>query len=408
MRRCDAVIVGGGPAGSSCAWALRRAGRDVVVVDRAAFPRDKICAGWITPAVVASLEIDVADFRRGRTFQPITGFRTGRIRGRHVETRYPEPISFGIRRCEFDHYLLCRSGAEVRPDTPVASLRREGERWIVNDAIEAPVLVGPAATSVRWRATSGGAGAPSPSSPAQEFEVPLDEDEHDTCPVRPEMPELYFARDFKGYGWCFRKRGVVNVGYGRFGGDGSRPTSPISWTSCARRSGWGSVSGRMRATPTCCTSRADAGGRRRPCSWATPPAWAYVAERRGHPHRGGVRAARARRSARRRASGGRTSPTRGGSRPRSAASAEGGPPACCERVVRPWAPASGLVLAHAQGRLERWFSTPPTRPDRTIAFNARDAEDGGEALEDTIHFSALSCSFSRPPPIKEPARNRPS
>src|SRR5438132_1584404 len=38
-------------------------------------------------------------------------------------------------------------------------------------------------------------------------------------PARPEVPELYFARDLKGYGWCFRKQGVVNVGYGRFGGD---------------------------------------------------------------------------------------------------------------------------------------------------------------------------------------------
>jgi flavin-dependent dehydrogenase len=37
--------------------------------------------------------------------------------------------------------------------------------------------------------------------------------------VRPEVPELYFARDLKGYGWCFRKQGVVNVGYGRFGGE---------------------------------------------------------------------------------------------------------------------------------------------------------------------------------------------
>src|SRR4029453_18226114 len=58
---------------------------------------------------------------------------------------------------------------------------------------------------------------------AQEFEVPLSEDEHDACPVRPEVPELYFARDFKGYGWCFRKQGVVNVVYGRFGGERLAP-----------------------------------------------------------------------------------------------------------------------------------------------------------------------------------------
>ena len=56
MERCDVLVVGGGPAGSSCAWRLRRAGLDVVVLDRKAFPRDKVCAGWITPQVARALE----------------------------------------------------------------------------------------------------------------------------------------------------------------------------------------------------------------------------------------------------------------------------------------------------------------------------------------------------------------
>ena len=57
MRRCDAVVVGGGPAGSSCAWALRRAGADVVVLDRASCPRTPCRAGWVTPAVVSALAL---------------------------------------------------------------------------------------------------------------------------------------------------------------------------------------------------------------------------------------------------------------------------------------------------------------------------------------------------------------
>ena len=77
MDMCDVLIIGGGPAGSSCAWKLRQAGLDVIVMDRATFPRDKVCAGWITPQVLADAGIDVDDYRRERTFQPITGFRTG-------------------------------------------------------------------------------------------------------------------------------------------------------------------------------------------------------------------------------------------------------------------------------------------------------------------------------------------
>ena len=61
MERFDAVIVGGGPAGSTCARHLHRAGLHVVVLDRAVFPRDKVCAGWITPPVISLLELDVAN-----------------------------------------------------------------------------------------------------------------------------------------------------------------------------------------------------------------------------------------------------------------------------------------------------------------------------------------------------------
>ena len=59
MERADVLIVGGGPAGSSCAEALVAAGRDVLVLDRVAFPRDKACAGWITPDVVSALRLDL-------------------------------------------------------------------------------------------------------------------------------------------------------------------------------------------------------------------------------------------------------------------------------------------------------------------------------------------------------------
>ena len=53
METCDVLIVGGGPAGSSCAWKLGQSGLNVVILDKARFPRHKVCAGWITPPVLA-------------------------------------------------------------------------------------------------------------------------------------------------------------------------------------------------------------------------------------------------------------------------------------------------------------------------------------------------------------------
>ena len=124
MENCDVLIVGGGPAGSSCAWKLRRAGLSVCVLDKARFPRDKVCAGWITPQVIEALELDLADYRKERVLQPVTGFRTGRIGHSESEIEYGRIVSYGIRRREFDHYLLQRCGAQLHLGDGLRSLAR--------------------------------------------------------------------------------------------------------------------------------------------------------------------------------------------------------------------------------------------------------------------------------------------
>jgi flavin-dependent dehydrogenase len=48
MKRYDAIVVGAGPAGSTAAYRLAQAGADVLILDRARFPRDKPCGGGVT------------------------------------------------------------------------------------------------------------------------------------------------------------------------------------------------------------------------------------------------------------------------------------------------------------------------------------------------------------------------
>jgi len=191
---------------------LRAAGLDVVVVDKAAFPRDKVCAGWITPEVVEALRLDVDDYRRGRTFQPITGFRTGRIGGPAVETDYARPVSFAIRRCEFDDYLLRRSGARLQTGTPVTSLRRLHDHWIVNEELRAPVLVGAGGHFCPVARHLHGNREGEALVVAQEVEFRI---EPDRCRVEPGTAEIYFSPDLQGYGWCVHKGDFLNVGLGR-------------------------------------------------------------------------------------------------------------------------------------------------------------------------------------------------
>jgi flavin-dependent dehydrogenase len=220
MDDTDILIVGGGPAGSACAWALRRAGLDVAVLDQARFPRDKVCAGWITPAVLECLEIDAEEYGRDHVLQPIRGFRVGLMAGMDrvrtaMDIVYPGIVSYGIRRCEFDDYLLRRSGARLLTGEAARSLRRERGTWLVNDHLRAPVLVGAGGHACPVARELGA--RPGGETPvlAQEIEFPLPEDARAGCAVGGEKPELYFCADLAGYGWCVRKGNHLNIGLGR-------------------------------------------------------------------------------------------------------------------------------------------------------------------------------------------------
>ncbi len=182
-------------------------------MDAARFPRDKVCAGWLTPRVLEILQLSPEEYREnGLVMQEMTGFRTSVLPGRRpVSTHYETVVSYAVRRCEFDQYLLRRAGAETLEGCAVSTLRREGGRWIVNDAVSAAVLVG-----------AGGQFCPvarhlNPPSKgglviAREVELPIDADR---CSIEGRLPELYFCRDLDGYGWCVRKGNYLNVGFGR-------------------------------------------------------------------------------------------------------------------------------------------------------------------------------------------------
>jgi flavin-dependent dehydrogenase len=139
--------------------------------------------------------------------------RVGQIGSSHVvDTRYDRPVSFGIRRCEFDHYLLERSGARLLLGDGVTRIRRSGASWIINEAVSAPLLVGAGGHFCPVAAMVNGPTPRATLVSAQEAEFAVDRAD---VAIAPERPELYFSQDLAGYGWCFRKGNYLNVGYGR-------------------------------------------------------------------------------------------------------------------------------------------------------------------------------------------------
>ncbi len=115
----DVVVVGAGPAGSSAAAWAARAGRDVLVIDAANFPRDKACGDGLTPRAVAELERlglgDWLDARIRHRGLRMSGF------GGEVEVDWPGPsfpsTGSAVARVELDDRIRKvaeESGARMR------------------------------------------------------------------------------------------------------------------------------------------------------------------------------------------------------------------------------------------------------------------------------------------------------
>jgi len=105
----DVVVVGGGPAGSAAAITLARAGRDVLLVDKARFPRDKCCGDGLTTGALRHLEGLGLDPTTVPSWQTVDATWVRSPSGRVVELPFPQGQGqFGAvaRRQELDAALV--------------------------------------------------------------------------------------------------------------------------------------------------------------------------------------------------------------------------------------------------------------------------------------------------------------
>lgn len=204
MIDSEVIVVGGGPAGSSCARALKRRGREVLIIDGERFPRVKPCAGWITPAVLKDLEFRVDEY-------PFTVEQLRRIHFHFFGIRIPLPTrQYSIRRYEFDQWLVERAGVPLHHHR-VRTVRKEGVRYILDDRYRCRFLVGAGGTSCPVRRTFFDALVP---RNRENLVVTLEEEfayDHDD----PHCRLWFFDHGLPGYSWYVPKgKGSVNVGIG--------------------------------------------------------------------------------------------------------------------------------------------------------------------------------------------------
>src|SRR5712692_10241884 len=148
MLSADVVVVGAGPAGASTAICLARAGREVVLFDKARFPRDKCCGDGLTTAALRRLEHLGLRPETIPSWQPVSDIWTRSPSGQ--TTMFPLPRTGGTfaavaRRTELDAALVdvARSaGVKVHDGHAVigAGLEREGSAVRVDVEGLGPVL----------------------------------------------------------------------------------------------------------------------------------------------------------------------------------------------------------------------------------------------------------------------------
>ncbi len=220
MQRFDVLVVGAGPAGSATAIHLARGGAQVLLAERARFPRDKPCGGGLTGRALKRIPVDPTPVVE----RSVDRFELRLRYGPSFVREHDEPLISMTQRRRLDAFLADRAeaaGAELRQGARVeevalgptgVSARVGGER------VSADVVVGAdGANGIVARAA--GLGAEIVHGVALEGNVPFDVLDVEQL-ERTAVIEL--ATLPGGYGWVFPKGDHANLGVGGWGSEGPR------------------------------------------------------------------------------------------------------------------------------------------------------------------------------------------
>jgi len=200
----DLLFIGGGPAGAACAYQLNQHQIKCLILDKAIFPRSKPCAGWLTPSVFDSLQIQPDEYPYG-----LTQFASFKISLRGIKFRLPTH-QYAIRRNEFDTWLLERAGVDCIHHK-VQKIERLDNGFLIDDQFSAKYLIGAGGTHCPVRQ------AFFKREPSQQLDgLILAKEEEFPYPHTSQHTHLwFFEKGLPGYTWYVPKsNGYINVGVG--------------------------------------------------------------------------------------------------------------------------------------------------------------------------------------------------
>ncbi|MFW9918417.1 MAG: geranylgeranyl reductase family protein [Candidatus Thorarchaeota archaeon] len=219
----DLMVVGGGPAGSTCAREAARKGLDVVLIEKEEVPRDKLCGGALSPRIINTLDFDISsvvqhDMHCAIVYAPS---------GRKIVIVRDDAKGFLVKRDEFDTLLLDKArdaGVEVVDGTEIKSVEqiRKGIRILSHgDSFKGHLLVGAdGVNSVVARSLGMRTKWPPERVAlciAADIPLPPDEIQRILAPDESQgnlAIEMYPWAIEYGYGWCFPKRDEISLGIG--------------------------------------------------------------------------------------------------------------------------------------------------------------------------------------------------
>ncbi|MEA2004332.1 MAG: NAD(P)/FAD-dependent oxidoreductase [archaeon] len=213
----DVIIAGGGPAGSIAAERAARDGLDVLMLEKAVYPRNKTCGGGVSQKsldVIGGIDKELIE---RETF----GARIFLPDYRNFAGMLDDRVAVMTRRENLDHWLANRAedaGAVVQDGEAVkdvlfnkdcvevvTSKNRYRSRMIIgSDGVNSTVAKR-SGIRTRWGDDIG---------LCLEAEVKLGETAVEEC-VGDRLTEFYFIGD-RGYGWIFPKRDRISIGIGEF------------------------------------------------------------------------------------------------------------------------------------------------------------------------------------------------